>query len=78
VVADAELKAPLAVPGVDLSGRARLVGSHRRTVNHNQCYLSHTALMHEVVDSAVRNAVSAATMIFTVSSINFFFIYLKI
>ena len=76
VVADAEVEAPLTVPGVDLSGRARLVGPHCRTVNNNQSNMSHTALMHEVVDSAVRNAVSAATMIFTVSSINFFFIIL--
>ena len=41
VVADAELKAPLAVPGINLSGRARLIGPHCRTVNNYQCYQSH-------------------------------------
>ena len=33
VVADAEVEAPLAVPGVDLGGRGCLVGPHCRTVN---------------------------------------------
>ena len=35
VVADAELPAPLAMPRVYLSGRTRLVGPHRRTVNND-------------------------------------------
>ena len=35
VVADAEFKAPLAVPGIYLSGRTRLVGPHSRTMNYN-------------------------------------------
>ena len=41
VVADAELKAPLAVPGIYLSGRARLVGPHCRTMQDNQGNDSH-------------------------------------
>ena len=42
VVADAELPALAAMPCVDLSGRACLVGPHRRTVNDNQGDGSHT------------------------------------
>ena len=34
VVADAEFKAPLAVPGIYLSGRTCLVGPHCRTMNY--------------------------------------------
>jgi hypothetical protein len=41
VVANAEVEAPLAVPGVDLGGRTRLVGPHCRTVKDNQCNSSH-------------------------------------
>ena len=35
VVTDAEVETPLAVPGVDLSRRTRLVRPHCRTVNHD-------------------------------------------
>ena len=35
VVADAEVETPLAMPGVDLSRRRKLVGPHCRTVNDN-------------------------------------------
>ena len=41
VIADAEVEAPLAVPGVDLGGRTRLAGPHCRTMNYYQCYLTH-------------------------------------
>ena len=41
VVAYAEVETPLAMPGVDLRGRARLVRPHRRTMYYNQCYRSH-------------------------------------
>ena len=42
VVADAELPALAAMPCVNLSGRACLVGSHCRTVNDNHGDGSHT------------------------------------
>ena len=74
VIPYTEFPSPLSVPRIDLRRRARLPWPHRRTMNHYQCNRSHNAPMQEVVDSAVRNAVSAATMIFTVSSIIFFFI----
>jgi hypothetical protein len=35
VVADAEVETPLAMPGVDLSRRRKLVGPHCRTMNDN-------------------------------------------
>ena len=35
MVADAEVETPLAVPGVDLSGRRQLVGLHCRTMNND-------------------------------------------
>jgi hypothetical protein len=41
VVADTELPALSTMPRVYLSGRARLVRPHRRTVNDNQRYRSH-------------------------------------
>ena len=44
VVADAELPALPAVPGVDLSGRARLVGPHCGTVDNDERDGSHNAL----------------------------------
>ena len=34
VVADAEVETPLAMPGIDLSGRRCLVGLHCRTMNN--------------------------------------------
>jgi hypothetical protein len=74
MISYAEVETPIAMPCIDLRRRARLVRPHRRTVKDYQCYRSHNAPMQEVVDSAVRNAVSAATIIFTVSSMNFFFI----
>ena len=42
MVADAELPAPLAMPGVDLSGRTLLIRPHCRTMKNNQCNDSHT------------------------------------
>ena len=41
VVADAEVKASLAMPRVNLSGRGCLVGHHCRTVDDDQCNGSH-------------------------------------
>ena len=41
VVANAEVKASLAMPRIDLSGRGGLVGPHRRTVDDDQCNGSH-------------------------------------
>ena len=43
VVANAEVKASLAMPRIDLSGRGGLVRPHRRTVDDDQCNGSHTA-----------------------------------
>ena len=78
VVSDAEVEASLSVPGVDLGGRGCLVWPHCRTMNDNQRDGSHKAFMQEVVDSAVRNAVSAATKTFTPSSRNFLFNFITL
>ncbi|MEE3350633.1 MAG: hypothetical protein VZR09_11435, partial [Candidatus Gastranaerophilaceae bacterium] len=66
-----------------LSGRTRLVGPHRRTMNNNQSDGSHNAspfypIAQLTVPSAVTNAVSAATIIFTAISTNRFFINFSI
>ena len=49
VVADAEVEPSLAVPGVDLGGRTRLVGPHCRTVKDYKCNASHNlhAALHQ-------------------------------
>ena len=44
VVADAEVEASPTVPGVNLNGRACLVGPHCRTVDYDECDGSHNAL----------------------------------
>ena len=45
VVADAEVEPPLAMPGINLSGRRCLVGLYCRTMNDYQCNNSHTCAL---------------------------------
>ena len=58
VVADAEVEAPLTVPGVNLSGRACLVGPHCRTVDYDECDGSHNALQKPTEQLMVASAVA--------------------
>ena len=46
VVADAEVETPLAMPGINLSGRRCLVGLYCRTMNYYQCNNSHTCALY--------------------------------
>ena len=46
VVADAEVEPPLAMPGINLSGRRCLVGLYCRTMNYYQCNNSHTCALY--------------------------------
>ena len=65
MVANAELKASLAMPGIYLGNRGCLVGSHCRTMNHDEGYRPHdcTAIVpRTVVITVATNRNTLATL----------------